>query len=270
MDEFAQATLRRLGRAAFGCIGGLLVVFIDIAHGFARGEAHRVHLLPPLATARVENWLIPGSSGASVWLQRVVPERIGLPIATQLWWSWFYLPFILCSVVLAVLGPRHLLRILLLFTATLFAADLIFALVPSLPPWMADATPRLIAGTTGSATTLDPNPTAAFPSLHVAVPFVLALWFWRHERPGCRLAGRVLMLRTVLVFWAVVYTGEHFALDGVGGIAVGAAVYFVLDRFGLAQERRATDIHTPVGIGQHGPVPLPFDEDDEYAPAAAA
>ena len=88
--------------------------------------------------------------------------------------------------------------------------------------------------------------------------------------PAAVLAGRVLMLRTVLVFWAVVYTGEHFVLDGVGGIALGAAVYFALDRFGSRRSAAPRTSTCRSSIRQHGPVPLPFDEDDEYAQAAAA
>lgn len=269
MDQLARATLHRIGRLALGFVAGGLVLLVGAAHGLARAEAHNVSVFPTLSTGRIEDWLIPGSSGASALLQRLVPERIGVPVATELWWSWFYLPVILCAAVMAVLGPRHFVRILFLFAATLFAADVMFALFPSLPPWMADGTPRLIAGTTGTVTGLDSNPTAAFPSLHVAIPFVLALWFWRHERPGCRLAGRLLMLRTVLVFWAVVYTGEHFVLDGVGGIALGGAVYFILDRFGIAQER-ATEARAPVDPVRHAPTPVPATNDDDYAPAAAA
>jgi PAP2 superfamily protein len=269
MDRMAQATLHRISRIALGCLAAVMALLVGVAHGFARAEAHRVSVFPALSAGRLEDWLLPGSSGASTWLQRIVPRSVGLPIATELWWSWFYLPVILCAVVMAVLGPRHFVRFLFLFAATLFAADLVFALIPSLPPWMTDGTPRLIAGTTGTVTALDTNPTAAFPSLHVAVPFVLALWFWRHERRGCQLAGRLLMLRTLLVFWAVVYTGEHFVLDGLGGIALGAAVYAALDRFGIAQERPATGIRTPIDIRQYAPSPLPYDEDDEYVPAAA-
>jgi hypothetical protein len=159
---------------------------------------------------------------------------------------------------------------LFLFAATLFAADVLFALVPSLPPWMADGTPRLIAGSTGSVTALDSNPTAAFPSLHVPIPFELALWCCRHERPEWRTVGRLLIVLTLLVFCAVVYTGEHFVLDGLGGVALGLAVYRVLDGFGLAQERRAREARAPVQFRRRGSAATPLADDDEFAPAAAA
>ena len=70
------------------------------------------------------------------------------------------------------------------------------------------------------------NDVAAFPSLHAAYPF-LAFLFAR------RAFGRVgwLMLGyTACIWFAVVYLGEHWVVDIIGGVAYAFAAYFAITR----------------------------------------
>jgi membrane-associated phospholipid phosphatase len=71
---------------------------------------------------------------------------------------------------------------------------------------------------------INPNEVAAFPSLHAAFPF-LAFLFAR------RTFGRVgwLMLAySVGVWFSIVYLGEHYVVDILGGLAYAAAAYWVV------------------------------------------
>ncbi len=71
---------------------------------------------------------------------------------------------------------------------------------------------------------INPNPVAAFPSLHAGFPF-LAFLFAR------RAFGRVgwLMLGYSAVVWfAVVYLADHYVVDVVGGIVYASAAYWVV------------------------------------------
>ncbi|MBF6599402.1 MAG: phosphatase PAP2 family protein [Dehalococcoidia bacterium] len=250
MDDLAPTANRWLARIACAIGAAVTTLLIGAAHGLLRAEAHAASVLPTVAAGSIENWLIPGHHDAAYWLQRLVPAGVGTAPAVGLWWSFFYVPPLLAALALATLGPRQCLRLLFLYAAVLFAADAIFALLPTMPPWMADGTPRLITQSAGSLTRFDTNPTAAFPSLHVAVPTVMAIWYCRHEQRWCKVLGALLLLRAALVFWAVVYTGEHYLLDGVGGFSLAWSVYWLADRLGLAQDRRpAAARGSPVSEG---------------------
>jgi membrane-associated phospholipid phosphatase len=72
------------------------------------------------------------------------------------------------------------------------------------------------------------NPVAAMPSLHAGSAMLVALFLW----PLVRTVGRAALVGYVLVMAvALVYTGEHYAVDVAAGwatagvaVAVGAAL----------------------------------------------
>lgn len=71
---------------------------------------------------------------------------------------------------------------------------------------------------------VNPNPVAAMPSLHVAYP-VLAFLFLR------RAFGRIGWLGLAyagLVVFAVVYTGDHWVIDAIAGAAYACAAYYAV------------------------------------------
>jgi membrane-associated phospholipid phosphatase len=135
-----------------------------------------------------------------------------------------------------------------------FASFIFFLLIPVAPPWLASIqgylphVEKIIDHTLPSNTTwfyqhLNPNKVAAFPSLHQAFP-VLGLFY------AARLFGaRAWPLLTPLALWcllvcfSIVYLGEHYVIDAVGGaaVALGAfvAVEWVSARLGLGQSAEA-------------------------------
>ena len=68
---------------------------------------------------------------------------------------------------------------------------------------------------------LDPNPVAANPSLHSALPFIgfLAL---RTLRPGL---AWLALAWCGLVWLSVVYLGEHYVLDVVTGVGLASLTW---------------------------------------------
>jgi len=113
------------------------------------------------------------------------------------------------------------------FFATAVAALVVFVLLPTAPPWYA-ADHGLIHGLrhvmiqvmpvrwSAYYGSLDPNPVAADPSLHSALPFLgfLAL---RALRPRL---GWLALAWCALVWLSVVYLGEHYVLDVVTGVGL--------------------------------------------------
>lgn len=135
-----------------------------------------------------------------------------------------------------------------------------YVLFPASPPWLAaelgvigsvrrasaDGWAGLDLEMVGSALERlqgDSNPVAAMPSLHAAVPALIALFLW----PGARWWVRALSTAYALVMaWTLVYTGEHYIVDVVAGCLAAAAAVIVTR--GLTR-RRGTRDRAPAGTG---------------------
>lgn len=120
-------------------------------------------------------------------------------------------------------------------------AFLTYVVAPTAPPWLAqpqsvqhlmqDAVLR--SGLPPVLTWLyshhDYNLYAAFPSLHAGFPVLAAAAAWRRNR----VAGIALSIWAIVVWVTVVYLGEHYVADVVGGIvyaAVALAIVSLLSR----------------------------------------
>ena len=81
------------------------------------------------------------------------------------------------------------------------------------------------------------NLVAAIPSLHAGLTMLLALFMW----PRVRALGRTLFLGyAVVMAFTLVYTGEHYVFDILGGWLLAAAV-IVVQRLYLRRRAKKTD-----------------------------
>src|SRR5919204_2268044 len=120
-----------------------------------------------------------------------------------------------------------------------FAAFVFYLLLPVAPPWKAVAgVVKIIDHTLPSFTDLPgvpvpvtvyhwltPNQDAAMPSLHAAFPLLGAMFAFR--RWGAR--AWPTFLYTGLVWLSIVYLGEHYVVDIIGGLIFTLAAYFAED-----------------------------------------
>ena len=74
---------------------------------------------------------------------------------------------------------------------------------------------------------LNPNPVAANPSLHAAMPFIGFLALLRLRSP----LAWPLLGWCVLVWFSIVYLGEHYILDIVCGVALAALCHHLVLAF---------------------------------------
>ena len=134
------------------------------------------------------------------------------------------------------------------------AAFVTYLVLPVAPPWWADKY-GYVAGVlhlrdTGfnglaqlfgfgnyfysySVYSISSNDVAAFPSLHAAYPFLAFLF----ARRAFGRAGWLMLAYTVCVWFAIVYLGEHWVVDIIGGVVYAFAAYFAVLR-GPAWTRR--------------------------------
>lgn len=137
--------------------------------------------------------------------------------------SWFFLPFTF-SLVVAFTERRKMLEFYCWVLATSYLSTLFYLLLPVRPPWMEPGITRILAERNFiQYTQADDNPFAAFPSLHAAIPLVIALFFLlRSERQ--RVLVWPIAAHGLLISAAVVYLGEHWVLDVVAGWALAGFV----------------------------------------------
>jgi membrane-associated phospholipid phosphatase len=73
----------------------------------------------------------------------------------------------------------------------------------------------------------DPNPRAAMPSIHTAITFMLFLFALNFRRWIAVLA----LLYSLLMAFALVYTGEHYVVDAIVGAAITTYAYLYSGRW---------------------------------------
>jgi len=121
------------------------------------------------------------------------------------------------------------------FMATLYIGLLTCAVLPTAPPWMAaqmgyirhvyqvlpDIAGEVTPGTYHAAYELaGANNVAAMPSLHAAIPFLMAIALWKYR--GLRWLGAAY---AASMLFSIVYLGEHYAVDGLVGWAIAGAAW---------------------------------------------
>ena len=120
-----------------------------------------------------------------------------------------------------------------------------YLLLPVAPPWWADkygyVTGVLHLRDTGfdglvhlfgfgnyfysySVYSISSNDVAAFPSLHAAYPFLAFLF----ARRAFGRAGWLMAAYTACIWFAIVYLGEHWVVDIVGGVAYASVAYLAI------------------------------------------
>jgi membrane-associated phospholipid phosphatase len=71
---------------------------------------------------------------------------------------------------------------------------------------------------------ISPNDVAAFPSLHAAYPFLAFLF----ARRAFGRTGWLMLAYSACVWFAIVYLGEHWVVDIIGGVIYASVAYFVV------------------------------------------
>jgi membrane-associated phospholipid phosphatase len=207
---------------------------------------------PPHDLVGVERWL-SGGHEATIALQFALydPDRLGvLDVAGS---AVYFMHFVLPAAVglYLWLGDRSRYRA---FAASLLVACCMafvtYVLLPTQPPWLGHPQDvhKVIDETIGKLglpgwlvgfyQDRDYNVSAAFPSLHAAFPLIATLHAWPRSRP----LGVLLGAWTLVVWVAVVYLGEHYVVDVLGGIAYAAAAVLVVTWWRRGAARRAAPV----------------------------
>jgi hypothetical protein len=220
---FRPGIWQRLGvRAAI-----VLAYYVSaIPAGVFRSEADNIGL--PVRThfntfeaALLTDW--PNRALQAIFVDWTVLQHA----AVYIYASWFTLPLLATMPLIGKRNPEAW-RLIALIMVVYYAGMPFFALYPLSPPWMGDDVVRVFYLVHPEVAGKDPNPYAAMPSLHVALPAIVFLWYgWRSAY------GKAMLAYTGLIALTVVYSGDHYVADLLAGFLLAGAVYAAVVRLKL-------------------------------------
>jgi membrane-associated phospholipid phosphatase len=151
--------------------------------------------------------------------------------------SYFFIPTIFAFIVWRK-SPKNYWKYIVAFGVLTYSALITFLFYPVAPPWKAlpDVTTRILTASVDPSLGipvyktlfdfLGGNVNAAFPSMHSALPwlvFLFAFKIWRWKS----LPWLVIPVGT---WFSVVYLGEHYFVDVLGGIAFATIAFVAVEK----------------------------------------
>ncbi|MGE0598270.1 MAG: phosphatase PAP2 family protein [Dehalococcoidia bacterium] len=202
-----------------------------LAHSELRGLGD--NFAPHRDLSTVEATLFGGSPPA--WLQTHAPDSLRYWLDFGGFMNhafWFAFPLILGFAVTRK-APHQLGPYFLWIVTVSVLADLVFVVIPVSPPWMHEGVARTLTDRSfGHYVNVDDNQFAAFPSMHAALPATLGFFFLLRT-PEARKLAWLSFGYALSVGISVVYLGEHWLLDVLGGYALACVTAFLLWHPGL-------------------------------------
>ena len=110
-----------------------------------------------------------------------------------------------------------------------------YLVIPTAPPWIAANLFKIIPDITpfnailynmavpDLTTGFNTNPISAMPSLHAAFPALCCLILWKLYR----LKASLFYLYSLLIFFTITYTGDHYIVDAIAGIMLAIFCYLI-------------------------------------------
>lgn len=170
----------------------------------------------------------------------ILQQTWRLPVLDYMGAFFYSLHFIaptLFAFILWKVSPKNYWKYTIAFGICAYGALMTFLFYPVAPPWI--ELPNVTRILTGSVDAslgipvyktlfdfLSPNLYAAFPSMHSALPLLIALFsmkIWRMK-------GLPILIFPIGVWFSAVYLGEHYVVDVLGGIAYAVVAFVAVDR----------------------------------------
>ena len=219
-------------------------LFILIAYDFLRG-------LAPIVNSNVHyleliNWekILFGGIIPTIFLQKIFFNPSNLSFLDYITTIFYFLHFALplsFGFLLWIYNKSHFREFVTALLLMSYSAWISYVIFPAAPPWLSeqkgylDGVTKIIDHTFNSFPdkfnlptiyhNFNPNPVAAFPSMHAAYPFLILLFCLSFFK----LKGLIFLPYVLMVWFSMVYLGEHYVVDELGG-AIYAIIFFVITK----------------------------------------
>jgi hypothetical protein len=244
----------------------LLLLGYEYLRGLAPALAGEVNITPMIEADR----FLFGGALPTVELQRLFYDPSQLHVydyaAFFLYTMHFVLP--LAFAFFLWLSDRVLFRrFAYSLVALSYIAFVTYVIFPAMPPWMAAEQGYIphvykifdqsLAAVSQSQSIpiiysfLNPNPVAAVPSLHAAWPTLVLLFIL--GRYGTK--ALPLLVYPVAIWLTIVYTGHHYVIDALIGIAYAGGVYWAVGVVVAWRARALTPEPAPATTSSRGREP---------------
>ncbi len=186
----------------------------------------------------LEKTLFMGSV-PTLWLQEhlYAAGKVGaLEVSSLIVYSSYFLAPHLMALAVWRLDPGRFRPYVLAILGTFFACLAVSYVVPTAPPWKAGLVGdlphvfRIIRDISGGVSPdgyrrayeiAGSNDVAAMPSLHMAIPLIIAFMAWRLHP----VAGAAAFFYAAAMAFVLVYLGEHYVVDLLAGLLVAVVVW---------------------------------------------
>jgi hypothetical protein len=228
----------------------------------------QVHFTPQIEAER----LLHGGTLPTIWLQdHLYAGATGVleVFSLLMYISHFLAPVLLACLIWVFWPGRGFNDLLFGILLVSFLGEITFLLAPTAPPWLAadqglippvdpiiknalsDLGLNELASLKGDSDAY--NVVAALPSLHAAWPVIGLLVIRKYRLPGWLFGAQVAV--TLGVFFAIVYTGEHYFVDALLGVLYALGAWWLLQRI-LGPEARPVVHQQPLALPELAP-PVP-------------
>jgi hypothetical protein len=229
----------------------VLLLAYELMRGLADDAGFPLHMEDLVSTERMLAFGYLPTQVVQEALQPAVGVGLIAVLATTVYMIHFLVP-IVAGLVLWLRRREMFHDFMAALIVLSLAAFVTYLLLPAAPPWYAaergvldgpDGLPLIaylkpgvfdsVAGSLGFDGNvlftsvfygLGPNDVAAWPSLHVAYPFLAFLFL----RRAFGRIGYLAMGYTLLVAFSVVYTGDHWVHDCIAGMAYAYIAYYAV------------------------------------------
>jgi membrane-associated phospholipid phosphatase len=175
-----------------------------------------IHVYEPIAADSLIFGTVP-----TIILQHV--RTLILDFTCAIFYSTHFIAPTIFAFILWRCKPEYYQKYIVAFTLCTYSALLTFMILPVAPPWYGLNAARVLFQVDDLLKVpvfrtiydyIGVNPFAAFPSLHSAYPWLIALFA---IKAWGRKASPIIIFPTAIWFSAV-YLGEHYVIDVIGGI----------------------------------------------------
>jgi hypothetical protein len=239
----------------------------DLLRGVADGSVLPAHARPQIW---IDQYVFGFGTVPSVFLQRQLWDPAHVRVWDYATWVLYMSHFFMTPLIAAALwwwAPARFRRFAVVVVTTSGLAMLTYFLYPAVPPWLASEThlippvtrtiglitnhvPVIDARTLYESGTAWSNAIAAMPSLHEGLAVVASIALWPLAN---RTVRTLLVLYPLAMGFALVYSGEHYVIEIVAGVAYAFAANALAGRilgWRSSRAERTAGVQAPARAGE--------------------